>query len=199
MQGWQTRQPQPFGQARVLSGHSADVDVLQGRWAKQRSERFADCFASNFLMPRSGVSRRLSEVEMARKNRSTIADLVTLADYFGVSLQAMCLRLEDLKRIPAGSWDRLKAGGFKPDKARQTLGLLRSGRQNAPWPFRYLLLVKTALEQGLLSESQAAKKLHTDIVSAREIMEKLDDLVLASDGQGFQVIPVDFASPVTAA
>jgi Zn-dependent peptidase ImmA (M78 family)/DNA-binding XRE family transcriptional regulator len=177
----------------------ADVDIMQkGRWGKHRAERFADSFAANFLMPRSGVNRRLSEVEMSRKERITIADLVTLADYFGVSVQAMCLRLEVLKRIPTGSWDRLKAGDFKPDKARQVLGLLRSDRRHSKWPSRYLLLAKAALEMGELSESQVAKKLRTDIVSAREIMQELDSLVVYEEGEQFSVIPVDLASPVSA-
>ncbi len=177
----------------------ADVDIMQkGRWGKHRSERFADSFAANFLMPRNGVNRRLSEVEMSRKERITIADLVTLADYFGVSVQAMCLRLENLKRIQAGSWDRLKAGDFKPDKARQTLGLLRSDRRHSEWPVRYLLLAKAAFEKGELSENQLAKKFRTDIVSTRAIMEELDSLVVAEDGEGFSVIPVDLESPVSA-
>jgi len=177
----------------------ADVDIMQkGRWGKLRAERFADCFAANFLMPRSGVNRRLSEVEMSRKDRITIADLVTLSDYFGVSVQAMCLRLENLKRIQPGSWDRLKAGDFKPDKARQALGLLRSDRRHSEWPVRYLLLAKSAFEMGELSENQLAKKFRTDIVSAREIMEELDSLVIAEDGEEFSIIPVDLASPVSA-
>ena len=178
----------------------ADVDIMQkGRWGKLRSERFADSFAANFLMPRSGVNRRLSEVEMSRKERITIADLVTLADYFGVSVQAMCLRLENLKRIQSGSWDRLRAGDFKPDKARQALGLLRSDKRHAAWPVRYLLLAKAAYEKGELSENQLAKKLRTDIVSAREIMDELDSLVVSEEGEEFSIIPVDLASPVSAA
>lgn len=176
----------------------ADVDLMQkGRWGKYRAERFADCFAANFLMPRSGVNRRLSEVEMSRKSSITIADLVTLADYFGVSVQAMCLRLEMLKRIQSGAWDRLKAGDFKPDKARQALGLLRSDKRHSEWPVRYLLLAKTAFEKGDLSESQLAKKLRTDIVGAREIMDELDNLVVADNGEEFSIIPVDLASPVS--
>jgi Zn-dependent peptidase ImmA (M78 family)/DNA-binding XRE family transcriptional regulator len=182
----------------LTARYSADVDVLRGRWGKYRSERFADGFAANFLMPRSGVNRRLSEVEMARKKRITIADLVMLADYFRVSLQAMCLRVESLKRIRTGSWDRLKSGGFKPDKARETLGLLRPERKHAAWPVRYLLLAKAAFEKGELSESQLARKLRTDILSAREMMEELDSVVVASEGEEFEVIPVDFASPVQA-
>jgi len=177
----------------------ADVDIMQkGRWGKQRAERFADSFAANFLMPRSGVNRRLSEVEMSRKERITIADLVTLADYFGVSVQAMCLRLENLKRIQAGSWDRLKAGDFKPDKARQALGLLRSDKRHSAWPVRYLLLAKAAFEKGELSENQLSKKLRTDIVNARDIMEELDSLVISEEGEEFSIIPVDLESPVSA-
>ena len=149
-------------------------------------------------MPRSGVNRRLSEVEMSRRDRITIADLVTLADYFGVSVQAMCLRLENLKRIQGGSWDRLRAGDFKPDKARQALGLLRSDKRHAQWPVRYLLLAKAAFEKGELSENQLAKKFRTDIVSAREIMEELDSLVVSEEGEEFSIIPVDLASPVSA-
>jgi Zn-dependent peptidase ImmA (M78 family) len=135
---------------------------------------------------------------MARKDRITIADLVILADYFGVSLQAMCLRLENLKRIQSGSWDRLKTGGFKPDKARQTLGLLRPERKHSQWPVRYLLLAKAAFEKAELSESQLAKKLRTDILSARETMEELDSLVIASEGEEFEIVPVDLGSPVQA-
>jgi Zn-dependent peptidase ImmA (M78 family)/DNA-binding XRE family transcriptional regulator len=177
----------------------ADVDIMQkGRWGKHRAERFADSFAANFLMPRGGVNRRLSEVEMSGKERVTIADLVTLADYFGVSVQAMCARLEGLKRIQAGSWDRLKAGGFKPDKARQVLGLLRSDKRHAEWPSRYLLLAKAAFEKGGLSENQLAKKLRADIVSAREIMEELDSLVVSEEGGKFSIILVDLESPVSA-
>ena len=134
---------------------------------------------------------------MSRKERITIADLVTLSDYFGVSVQAMCLRLENLKRIQAGSWDRLKAGDFKPDKARRSLGLLRADRRHSEWPVRYLLLAKAAFEKDDLSENQLAKKFRTDIVSSREIMEELDSLVVAEDGEQFSVIPVDLASPVS--
>lgn len=182
----------------LTTRYYADVDImLKGRWGKHRAERFADGFAANFLMPRSGVNRRLSEVEMSRKDRITIADLVTLADYFGVSVQAMCLRLENLKRIQGGSWDRLKAGDFKPDKARQGLGLLRSDKRHAAWPVRYLLLAKAAFEKGELSENQLARKLRTDIVNTREIIEELDSLVVFEEGEDFTVIPVDLESPVS--
>ena len=51
---------------------------------------------------------------------------------------------------------------------------------------------------GELSENQVAKKLRTDIVNAREIMQELDSLVVCEEGERFSVIPVDLASPVSA-
>ena len=99
----------------------------------------------------------------------------------------MCLRLENLKRIQTGSWDKLKAGDFKPDKARRALGLLRSDRRHSAWPVRYLLLAKAAFEMGELSENQLAKKFRTDIVStfARIHPEELDSLVVSEEGEEF--------------
>jgi hypothetical protein len=106
--------------------------------------------------------------------------------------------LENLKRIQVGSWDRLKTGDFKPDKARQALGLLRSDKHHSEWPVRYLLLAKAVFNKGELSETQLAKKLRTDIVGTREIMDELDNLVVADNGEEFSIIPVDLASPVSA-
>ena len=60
-----------------------------------------------------------------------------------------------------------------------------------------MLLTKAAFEMGELSENQVARKFRTDIVSAREIMEELDSLVVAEDGEEFSVIPVNLASPVS--
>ena len=67
------------------------------------------------------------------------------------------------------------------------------------WGFEYeKILAKAAFEKGDLSESQLAKKLRTGILSARETMEELDNVVVASEGEEFEVIPVDLASPVPA-
>jgi hypothetical protein len=59
-----------------------------GRWARTVNEQFAGSFASNFLMPRSGVNRRFSELKDARQEKIRVADLFQLAQFYRVSIQA---------------------------------------------------------------------------------------------------------------
>ena len=91
------------------------------RLAYQRqpeSEYFADAFAASFLMPRSGLSRRFHELKRTSADRVTPAMLVQLAHAYGVSLQALSDRLEDLGLIPAGTWERLRERNFQPRRRR---------------------------------------------------------------------------------
>lgn len=74
-------------------------------------------------MPRTGVNRLLSEMVSAHGKGVTAADVLTLAHQFRVSVDAIFRRLEALKRLPAGTWNSLRANKFQPDKARTTLGL----------------------------------------------------------------------------
>ena len=64
------------------------------------------------------------------KERPTIGTVLSLAHFYHVSAQAMFLRLEELKRIPSGTWDTLREKrGFKPEQARSALGLAGESRQ----------------------------------------------------------------------
>ena len=112
--------------------HAADVSLWNGTaWGRATAEKFADSFAKNFLMPRTGVNRLLSEMVSAHGKGVTAADVLTLAHHFRVSAEAIFRRLEELKRLPAGTWDSLRANPFQPDKARCTLGLPLSAREPA--------------------------------------------------------------------
>ena len=86
-------------------------------------ERFANAFSVAYLMPAAGLSRRYNEIQRSRNGRVTPADLCTLADYYGVSVEALSLRLEDLRLLPTGTWDRLKLAGFRVREAQTLLGL----------------------------------------------------------------------------
>ncbi len=183
----------------LTTRYQADVALEAGRWMRSPTEQFADSFAANFLMPRSGVIRRFSELKDAREGEKNvrIADLVHLSHYFGVSVQAMCLRLEDLRRLPSGTWDRLKARGFKPDRARAVLGLVPHANYRQMLPQRYLILAKRAYDAGLLSEGQLARKLRTDRVTARMMLEKLETLIDDKTGSGYvPVLELDLGAPV---
>jgi Zn-dependent peptidase ImmA (M78 family)/transcriptional regulator with XRE-family HTH domain len=178
----------------LTTRYLADVSFTHDYWGKQAAERFADAFAKNFLMPRVGVSRRLSDAVNAHGKGVTIGDVMSLAHLYRVSAEAMFRRLEELKRIPAGKWDALREKrGFRPDLARSAPGLSNEPRQPM-LPLRYRLLAMSAYEhKEKLTEGQLARKLRLDRVSARLELESLrllaDDSGDSTDS-GFT--PVDF-------
>src|SRR5260370_3398842 len=85
---------------------------------KPGSERFADDFALYFLMPTSGLIRRIKDIRRTT-NGITLVDVCTLATYYGVSMAAMTLRLEGMKVLPTGIGDQIKKGGFKFREAKE--------------------------------------------------------------------------------
>jgi len=187
----------------LTTRYIADVSFVHGHWGKQSAERFADAFAKNFLMPRTGVSRRLSDsMQALGKERPTIGTVLSLARLYHVSAQAMFLRLEELKRIPSGTWDTLRKNrGVKPEQPRTSLGLVGEFRQPM-LPIRYRQLALSAYDsKAVLTEGQLARKLRTDRVSARLELESLrfmaDDAGTGGE-DGFEPVDMDIAQMVPA-
>jgi len=135
-------------------------------------ERFADYFALHFTMPKSEVLQRYHEI-IRKKGYPTPADLLILADYFGVSVAAVTRRLEAMHRLKTGTWERLKARGFKVRAAQQALGIEQQDPASQEFPNRYLYLALDALERGLISEGQFACFLRVDRLQARTVAEAL--------------------------
>ena len=182
----------------LTTRYQSDVVLESGRWARPLSEQFADRFSASFQMPRAGVNRRFSELRDARPDKQIrIADLLQLAQSYRVSAQAMVLQLETLRRLPRGTWDQLKARGLKPEQAREALGLTsEQAGKPALLPQRYIFLAKEAYEEGLLSEGQLARKLRTDPVGARVMLEELDDWIDDKTGADYHRLHLDLAQPV---
>jgi Zn-dependent peptidase ImmA (M78 family)/transcriptional regulator with XRE-family HTH domain len=187
----------------LTTRYLADVSFTHDHWGKLAAERFADAFAKHFLMPRTGISRRLSDaVTGLGKERPTIGAVMSLAHLYHVSAQAMFLRLEELKRIPSGTWDTLRERrGFKPEQARTALGI-GSGSREPMLPLRYRQLAMSAYEcKEKLTEGQLAKKLRMDRVSARLELESLrlmtDDAGVSADDE-FEPVQMDVAEMVPA-
>lgn len=82
----------------------ADINYLSHAGGKSVAERFVDHFAKHFLMPTTGLNRAFSEMRLAGQT-ITLASICTLASHFQISFQALVLRLEELKRIKAGTWE----------------------------------------------------------------------------------------------
>jgi Zn-dependent peptidase ImmA (M78 family) len=174
----------------LTTRYQADVEMLDARWGKPTAEKFADAFAANFLMPRSGVCRRLSEMAKVRQGQVTIADVLSLAELYQVSTESMFRRLEDLKRLTPGTWQRLKTQGLRPELAKATLGISTDDPCEAMFPYRFRNLAVGAFNSGEISEENLAAKLKTDIIGARLEREKLTDYA-TMNGDGFAVLELN--------
>lgn len=144
-------------------------------------EQFADDFALFFLMTTSSLMRRFNEIR-AKGGKISAASLCILANYYGVSLDALTNRLEDMRLLPAGIWEKLKDRGFKVRKAQSQLGLRPIPAKEDKLPMRYQYLALDAFNDGLISEGQLTKFLGVDRLEARRTVQELDELgILGGD------------------
>lgn len=133
------------------------------------NERFADYFAVCFLMPRIGLLRRVNEIRVAAKSKLPIADIFRVAHRFGVSLQALVLRLEDLRELPSGAWEQLRSR-VSIQGAQERLNLPTIPGRDDLLPVHYRQLAFHAYEERLISELQLTRFLRTDRLDARLLM-----------------------------
>jgi Zn-dependent peptidase ImmA (M78 family)/DNA-binding XRE family transcriptional regulator len=148
------------------------------------TERFAETFAANFLMPRNGIVRRFHELKQDSGGKATPATLVQLAHAYRVSVQALCLRLETLDLIKHGTWDRLKDNRFQPRAAADMLNLSPIPDTGAPLPYHYRTLATQLYLDGEITESQFSQYLGMSIVDARKEFHALTSTPdVGEDGQ----------------
>lgn len=175
----------------------SEVAVL-GRYQRVPDhERFANAFASAFLMPASGLRRRYHEIQRSRGGRVTPADLCTLADLYFVSVEALTRRLEDLNLLPSGTWDRLRGAGFKVREAQALLGLAERSEADHLLPIRFRYLATEAFERGELSEGQYARFLRVDRLEARRIAEELARSPMVADTGEIGSLPLNLGEPLS--
>ncbi len=177
--------------------YQSEVSLLGIYSRVPAAERFADAFACSMLMPSVGLRRRFNDLSRAVDGRVTVADVCRLAHYYFVSVEAMMLRLEDLRLLPGGTWDRLRDRGFKVREAQAELGLSPRSSDDRVLPLRYQLLAVRAYEEGSLTEGELARLLRVDRVSARRIVQELTHPIhLLSEGE-VGSLPVDLASSIS--
>lgn len=166
----------------------AEVTPVTQKRQRPGSERFADAFAANFLMPRSGLSRRFHELKRSKDNKVTPATLVQLAHAYGVSVQALTLRLEDLRLVQPGTWDKLRDHEFQPRAAARMLGLESSEQPADALPLHYQLLAVQLYADAEITETQLARYLNTDIVGARRAYQELTETGDVSEDGSPQIV-----------
>ena len=156
----------------MVNRQGADV-FRENERAEAAEERFADAFAGAFLMPAAAVRHRHDELLDAKGAFSARA-LIVLADQFHVSLEAMCRRLEGLRLLARGVWDKLKQQGLNAKMAREVLGKKPPGEW-PPMQSRFVHLALEAYEQEYLSEGELAALLQRDRIQVRTLIDQLHD------------------------
>lgn len=177
----------------LTSRYRPEITIEQRYERRPAAERFAETFARAFLMPSAGLRRRFLELERERSRGITHGDLCLLAHFYAVSVEAMIRRLEELRLVPAGTWDRLQLEGFRVREAQRLLGLAPLATDDEILPARFVALAVEAWQKGDLSEGQLARLLRTDRLSARERIRRLEE---APVGDGDPNEPIDLGAPL---
>jgi Zn-dependent peptidase ImmA (M78 family)/DNA-binding XRE family transcriptional regulator len=161
------------GYLHFLAHRYKPVLDFDGQYQRRpESEQLAESFPKYFLMPTSGLLRRFNDMSSVH-GKFTTTNLFTLANYYGVSLEALALRMEGMALLRTGTWDRLRDRGIKVRKVQQDLGLQETAHRSDQLPVHYQHLAIDALEQGKITEGRFADFLEVDRLEARRIAEEL--------------------------
>lgn len=167
----------------IVDRYKPGIDYLSYSGRKPANERFAESFALSFLMPASSVQNRFNSI-VTSTGDFQVSDLCRLSHFYFVSVEAMCLRLEQLGLAPRGTWQSLKESGLAPQTAATLLELPSHPIATRPYPDRYLYLAVQAFEEGEISQGQLTRFLRCDPISARELVtECLTNLHVEDDGE----------------
>lgn len=160
-------------------------DVLEdGDSFQQPTELFPEAFTKEFLLPTAGIRKRFTE--RCRSGKFTPVDLHALGKAFGVSFQAMALRLEELRLLPRGSYEKIVQSRLRPQDLGPREPPLKPSLLRLGLPERYMALAASAYDQGMLSESELAEVLATDVPTARAVFQEHERIGLG-DGSHLRV------------
>ncbi|GAL87813.1 transcriptional regulator [Sporocytophaga myxococcoides] len=167
------------------------IDLIKAPTRKSESEKFADSFAAALLMPATGVQQRFYE-EYERCGDFVVSNLLRMAEYYGVSLPAMALRLEAMDLIGKGSWEFLKRSGANLSALKEMAGMQSLEEEDSVdlYPERYKLLAVQAFVEDKISEGQLARLLRCTRLEAREIVEETSCI---SDEGNNSFVPVSLS------
>jgi transcriptional regulator with XRE-family HTH domain/Zn-dependent peptidase ImmA (M78 family) len=158
-----------FTLARVLGQLLANRDDAAVEVAtnnrKAPVDAFATAFALALLLPSRGLRERFGAVRSEASEVNEVA-LLYLARTFGVTLAALCARLESLRLVSANTLRRIEesirkvgAAGAERELAPQSLPDLPRWE---PFPERYVFLALRAYRKDLINRTRLAECLMTD-------------------------------------
>lgn len=148
-----------------------------GKYENSREERYANAFGSAFLTPTRAVMEKFKEITIGGTHL-TRRHIILLSSFFGVSRQAMVLRLEDLGLTKKGTWDWfMDNGGITDEQVQQVLGV---SADEMPGPdvaqsSRLFLLAIEAWKKDLISEGQMSEMLKIGRGKVRELLDEAEE------------------------
>jgi len=134
-------------------------------------ERLANYFASNFLMPEDAVNDIFS-IRIKNCKNITGEDIIYLADYFGVSFQAMVFRLNNLKLLGDDKKKKLITETWVTS-IRKSMGISEPEKSRFKFPSLYIHLCVKAYQQGRITTSKFANFLELPLYRAMELGRKI--------------------------
>jgi Zn-dependent peptidase ImmA (M78 family)/DNA-binding XRE family transcriptional regulator len=157
----------------LAARRKADVAYIEPKARRSPDERFAVAFAYEILLPRSSVTRQFNDLKRTRGGGVTVADIVGLAFVFCVSVEAMFHRLEALRLISLGTYERVRHEGLKVAEAQQLLGISPPDPDTQLLPRGFLTLAISSFQSGVITEGLFARFLRLDRVDARRLARDL--------------------------
>jgi Zn-dependent peptidase ImmA (M78 family)/transcriptional regulator with XRE-family HTH domain len=161
--------------------HSNEQNRVVSYWGrKDEKERFADAWASEFLMPQEAL-RRATET-MGVTSISQAEEVVHLQRYFGTSYGQTLFRLQQARLVGSDTFDALRA--VQPVAIAASLGyeIDRDEWSQDPrrwrlerFPRRFVRLLMRALRSELLSPDSAASLTNLTLDEMTELISPVAD------------------------
>jgi Zn-dependent peptidase ImmA (M78 family)/DNA-binding XRE family transcriptional regulator len=144
--------------------HVCDVQPAGAR--KDRVEQLADRFAGRLLVPPEHFLERLRQV-VRTDGAADQMDLIALARYFGVSVQAVFVQLAVHKLAP---WN-VAMGGYRDPALQESI--LQAGPESGPEPQRFKRLAVRAYLAERISKGKLAELLDVNIADVDDELDRL--------------------------
>lgn len=129
-------------------------------------EMYANAFADEFILPAESMKLALEHYRRARVKFS-YDNMYDLAKIWNVSIDLLCRRLENLKYVNKGTFDRLRK-----NRSCQNIRTNSSMVNRVRYQFRSRLnlLIAEAFDQGKISEGELVDRLGLDRISLRDLI-----------------------------
>lgn len=134
-------------------------------------ERLANYFASEFLIPENAITD-VFNIRIKNRKDATAGDIIYLADYFGVSFQAMVYRLNNLRLLSENKKEKLISETWVT-AVRESMGISEPKRGKSKFPSLYIHLCLNAYQQKRITTSKFAEFLELPLYQAMELGKRM--------------------------